>query len=128
MKDTGIVALAFVCFFIAASIIFTIIYLCYFIDCKSTNKIALIISSIFFFIFFLLNLVLLIDFYISFITEEDKKHIDDELLTKFVSYFYSYFNRINSFMNLFLLPFMINCLETGYYSIWRIILEPICRL
>ena len=31
-------------------------------------------------------------------------------------------------MNLVVLPFMINCLETGYYSTCRIILESICRL
>ena len=81
-----------------------------------------------FFTFIFLNLILLIDYYITTITEEDKKHIDDEFLIKFVTYFYSYFNRINSIMNLFVLPFMINCLETGYYSTCRIILESICRL
>ena len=128
MKNTELIALGFLGVFAAISIVVTIFYLCYFIDCKNTNIISLIISSIFFFTFIFLNLLLPIDYYITTITEEDKKHIDDEFLIKFVTYFYSYFNRINSIMNLFVLPFMINCLETGYYSTCRIILESICRL
>ena len=128
MKKREIASLGFLGVFAAGSIIVTIIYLCYFIDCKNTNVISLIISSIFFFAFVFLNLILSIDYFLISSSEEDTKHLDNEFLTKFLSYFYSYFNRINSIMNLIILPFTINCLETGYNSTWRIILESICRL
>ena len=128
MKDSEYVSLFFLGCFAALSIIITIIYLCYFIDCKNTKVISLIISAIFFFAFVFLNLMLILDYYLSTNSEEVTKDIDNEFVAKFLSYFYSYFNRINSIMNLIILPFMINCLETGYYSICRIILESLCRL
>ena len=128
MKNSELLALVFLGIFFVISVIITIIYLCYFIECKNTNIISLIISSIFFFAFIFLNLALLVDYFITQMDEEDKKDISDEFLAKFLSYFYSYFNRVNSIMNLVVLPFMINCLETGYYSTCRIILESICRL
>ena len=67
MKNRELVALAFLGFFVAISVIITIIYLCYFIECKNTNIISLIISSIFFFAFIFLNLALLVDYFIIFI-------------------------------------------------------------
>ena len=128
MKESELFSLGFLGVFAAGSLIVTIIYLCYFIDCKNTNAISLIISAIFFFAFVFLNLVLTADYNLISNSEEDKKDIDNEFVAKFLSYFYSYFNRINSIMNIVILPFMINCFETGYYSTCRIILESICRL
>ena len=103
------------------SIIATVVYLCYFIDCKNINVIPLIISSIFFFVFISLNFLLVIDYFIA--TDFEIKQ--NELVTKILSNFYSYFNRINSIMTSIIFPFMINCLETGYYSTCKIILESI---
>ena len=103
------------------AIIITVIYLCYFIDCKNINIIPLIISSIFFLIFITLNFFLVIDYFIA--TEFQIKQ--NELMTKILSYFYSYFNRINSIMTSIVFPFLINCFETGYYSTCKIILESI---
>ena len=79
--------------FLILSIIFTTIYICYYIDCKKVNIISLIISFIFICVFVFL-----------------------------------YFNRINSIMTLAVFPFMINCLETGYHSTCKIILESLCRI
>ena len=103
------------------AIITTIIYLCYFIDCKNTNIISLLISSIFFLVFITLNFLLVIDYFIA--TGFEIEH--NELMTKILSNFYSYFNRINSIMTSIIFPFMINCFETGYYSTCKIILESI---
>ena len=106
------------------TIIITVIYLCYFIDCKNINVISLIISAIFFSVFISLNFLLAIDYFIA--TEFQIK--DSELVTKIFSNFYSYFNRINSIMTSVIFPFMINCFETGYYSTCKIILESIHRI
>jgi len=106
------------------AIIVTIVYLCYFIECKNINIIPLIISSIFLLVFISLNFLLVIDYFIATEFQIDS----DTLLTKILSNFYSYFNRINSIMTSIVFPFMINCLETGYYSICKIILESIHRI
>ena len=117
--DTTFILMS-ICLLLIA-IITTVIYLCYFIDYKNINIIPLIISSIFFLIFITLNFLLVIDFFIAI--EFQIKH--NELMTKILSHFYSYFNRINSIMTSIVFPFMINCFETGYYSICKIILESI---
>ena len=133
MEKSELVAIYFLGVFMIIAIIVTVLYLCYFIDCKNTNIIALIISSIFFFVFIFLILVINLDYFLWFVSENEddeevKKEVDTKFLANFLKYFYAYFNRIESIMNLVVLPFLINCFETGYYSICRIIVEPICRL
>ena len=112
--------------FLILSIIFTTIYICYYIDCKKVNIISLIISFIFICVFVFLNLLIILD-YFSAIDYDDFEN-ESKFLAKIFSNFYSYFNRINSIMTLAVFPFMINCLETGYHSTCKIILESLCRI
>ena len=118
-KEKTVIIMAIAILIIA--IVATVIYLCYFIDCKNINAISLIISSIFFSVFIILNFLLVLDYFIA----TEFKVDENELMTKIISNFYSYFNRINSIMTSIILPFMINCFETGYYSTCKIILESI---
>ena len=122
MEKSELVAIYFLGVFMIIAVIVTVLYLCYFIDCKNTNIIALIISSIFFFVFIFLIFVINLDYFLWFVSENEddeevKKEVDTKFLANFLKYFYAYFNRIESIMNLVVLPFMINCFETGYYSI-----------
>ena len=123
-EETEITDITMMATMLLIAIIVTIIYLCYFIDCKSINIISLIISSIFFFVFLSLNLLIVVDWFI--VTNFNMKQT--EITTKILSNFYSYFNRINSIMTTIIFPFMINCLETGYYSTCKIIIESICSI
>ena len=63
------------------AIIVTIVYLCYFIECKNINIIPLIISSIFLLVFISLNFLLVIDYFIATEFQIDS----DTLLTKILS-------------------------------------------
>ena len=112
--------------FLILSIIFTVIYICYYIDCKNIKIISLIISFIFICVFVFLNLLTMLD-YFSAIEYEDFEN-ESKFLAKIFSTFYSYFNRINIIMTLAVFPFMINCFETGYYSTCKIILESFHRI
>ena len=118
MKENDLDILVLIIFMVIISIVFTVIYLCYFIDCKNINLIALIIRAIFFFCFLLLNFILSIDFYIA-------SNFDNYqgLIRSAISAFYSHFNRINSIMASIILPFIINCFESGYKSKIYIVLE-----
>ena len=122
-EDTSIL-LYLICVFILIAIVVTAVYICYFVDCKNINIISLIISVIFFFFFIFLNCIITLDYFIQY----DALKAPDELVTTLISNFYSYFNRVNTFMTLAILPFIINCLETGYNSKCYIILESVHRI
>ena len=68
MEKSELVAIYFLGVFMIIAIIVTVLYLCYFIDCKNTNIIALIISSIFFFVFIFLILVINLDYFLWFVS------------------------------------------------------------
>ena len=124
MKEDDAVFLSCVCAFVLIAIAVTTIYIYYFVDCKNINIISLIISIIFFFFFVILNCMMTLDYYI--VTES--LVIPGEWVKTIISNYYSYFNRVNSIMTSIILPFVINCLETGYNSKCYIILESIHRI
>ena len=120
MNDLEYLAILLICIYFIICIIITLVYLCYYIDFNNTNKFAFIISFIFFFLFIFLHVVISFDFIYCYLVKVYNK---DKLIVKIISEFYSYFNRVESLMNLIIIPFMINCLESGYYSTIRIILD-----
>ena len=122
-NDTALLLMVILAFSLIA-IIFTIVYISYYVDCKNVNIISLIISIIFFFCFVLLNCMMTLDYFI----ETGGVENPSELIIKVFSNYYSYFNRVNSIMTSIIFPFMINCLETGYNSTCYIILESIHRI
>ena len=78
--------------FLILSIIFTTIYICYYIDCKKVNIISLIISFIFICVFVFLNLLIILD-YFSAIDYDDFEN-ESKFLAKIFSNFYSYFKSL----------------------------------
>ena len=77
-KEKTVIIMAIAILIIA--IVATIIYLCYFIDCKNINAISLIISSIFFSVFIILNFLLVLDYFIATEFKDD----GNELVTKII--------------------------------------------
>ena len=64
-------------------------------------------------------------YYLNIFDSWGKKITRFMVITKILSNFYFFFNSI---MTSVIFPFMINCLETGYYSICKIIIESIHRI
>ena len=107
MNDVLKEIISFMIFFFIVAIIFTFIYICYFIQCKNTSIFSLIISFVFLSLFFFLNFLVLIDFSIFY--EKNEIYLD-KVIISLISNFYKYFNRCNTFMTLLFFPFMIRIL------------------
>lgn len=116
----------FFCILFLASLIISLIYICYFIDRTKVNKFPFFVCYILFVFFIYLNLIALLDLVKDNLDYNDKKI--RIINTKVYPYFYTCFNVINLAIRFVIFPICINYLETGYYSTRKIIFEPIFQL
>ena len=103
------------------SLIASIIYLLYYIDCKKINIVLLIICIIYMSFFFFLNLIAALDLFFS-----NEKGFSN--LMNIITKFYSNFNLISIIIGLFLLNVLIYYLESGYFTFYKRILDFIINL
>ena len=103
------------------SLIASIIYFLYYIDCKKINIVLLIICIIYMSFFFFLNLIAALD--LSFCKDKGFSNLMN-VITKF----YSNFNLISYIISLFLLNVIIFYLESGYFTFYKRILDLIFRI
>ena len=103
------------------SLIASIIYFLYYIDCKKINIVLLIICIIYMSLFFFLNLIAALDLVFC----KDKGFSN---LMNVITKFYSNFNLISYIISLFLLNVIIFYLESGYFTFYKRILDLIFRI
>ena len=103
------------------SLIASIIYFLYYIDCKKINIVLLIICIIYMSLFFFLNLIASLDLVFC----KDKGFSN---LMNVITKFYSNFNLISYIISLFLLNVIIFYLESGYFTFYKRILDLIFRI
>ena len=103
------------------SLIASIIYFLYYIDCKKINIVLLIICIIYMSFFFFLNIIASLDLVFS-----NEKGFSN--LINVITKFYSNFNLISYIISLFLLNVIIFYLESGYFTFYKRILDLIFRI
>ena len=102
------------------SLIGSTIYFLYYIDCKKTNIVLLIISILYLSLFFFLNIIATFD--LVFNNEKGFNNMMN-VITKF----YSNFNLISNIAGFFLFNIVLYYLESGYFSIYKRSLDYFLR-
>ena len=102
------------------SLIGSTIYFLYYIDCKKTNIVLLIISILYLSLFFFLNIIATLD--LVFNNEKGFNNMMN-VITKF----YSNFNLISNIAGFFLFNIVLYYLESGYFSIYKRSLDYFLR-
>ena len=113
MNDNEKTMLVLLISFLIISMLISLIFICYFVDCKKVSAWPLILCFIFLSFFVLLNALVNADLMLTFTEEmEDAYDLYDDIIANF----YFWYNKVSKIVRYGILPFMINYYETGFYS------------
>ena len=113
MNEDTKMMLALIIIFLVSSLLISLIFICYFVDCKKVSKAPLTICFIFLVLFIMLNVLANADIILTF-----DESLEDEYdkFEPFFANFYFWYDKVAKVVRFGFLPFMINYYETGYYS------------
>ena len=113
MNESEKALLALLILFLIISMLISLIFICYFVDCQKVSAGPLITCFIFLVLFIFLNALANADIILTFSEEmEDAYDLYDDVFANF----YFWYDKVAKVVRFGILPFMINYYETGYYS------------